>query len=70
MPKQTPTALYPALLGEAEEGGRVRCRLCARLCSLPEGKVGYCGVRMNSGGKLYSLNYGRLVAMHPDPIEK
>jgi pyruvate formate lyase activating enzyme len=68
--EQDSTALYPALLGEAEAGGRVRCRLCARLCSLPEGKVGYCGVRINKKGRLYSLNYGRLVAMHADPIEK
>lgn len=52
------------------EGSRVRCHLCARLCNIPEGKVGFCGVRKNVGGKLYSLNYGRLVAMAVDPIEK
>jgi pyruvate formate lyase activating enzyme len=68
--EREPSVLHPALLGEPEAGGRVRCRLCARLCSIPEGKVGFCGVRINKGGRLYTLNYGRLVAMHADPIEK
>jgi len=68
--EQASSTLHPAILGEPEAGGRVRCRLCARLCSLPEGKLGFCGVRINKGGKLYTLNYGRLVAMHADPIEK
>ena len=50
--------------------GRVLCTLCPRFCSIPEGKVGFCGVRKNIGGKLYSLNYGRLTARAIDPIEK
>ncbi len=58
------------MLGEQLPNRRVRCRLCARLCNIPFGKIGYCGVRKNIDGELFSLNYGRLVAMHPDPIEK
>ena len=29
-----------------------------------------CGVRGVVGGKLYLLNYGRIIAGHVDPIEK
>ena len=25
--------------------GRVKCTACARLCEIPEGKVGLCGIR-------------------------
>jgi len=52
------------------EGGRVKCELCPRFCSIPEGKVGFCGVRGNFGGKMYALSYGRLTAAAMDPIEK
>jgi len=59
-----------ALFYEPQSGGRVRCFLCPRYCSIPDGKIGFCGVRRNLGGKLYTLNYGRLIAMAADPIEK
>jgi pyruvate formate lyase activating enzyme len=49
---------------------RIHCFLCSRHCKIPEGSIGFCGVRKVIKGKLYSLNYGRLVAMHMDPIEK
>jgi len=52
------------------EGGRVKCELCPRFCSVPEGKIGFCGVRANLGGKMYALSYGRLTAAAVDPIEK
>ncbi len=52
------------------EGKRIHCYLCARHCRIPEGQIGFCGVRQNIKGKLYALNYGRLVAMNVDPIEK
>jgi pyruvate formate lyase activating enzyme len=52
------------------EGGRTKCNLCPRFCSVPEGKVGFCGVRGNFGGKMYALSYGRLTASAMDPIEK
>jgi pyruvate formate lyase activating enzyme len=34
------------------------------------GKRGFCGVRENRQGTLYALSYGKLVAVHIDPIEK
>lgn len=51
-------------------GGRVRCTACARYCNIPEGKIGFCGIRQNLKGKLHLLVYGRITASHVDPIEK
>jgi len=49
---------------------RVKCNLCARGCTIPEDRAGFCRVRKNVGGKLYALNYARAIAANPDPIEK
>ena len=51
-------------------GGRVQCELCPNNCILSEGQRGTCKVRENRGGKLYSLVYGKPVAIDVDPIEK
>lgn len=48
----------------------VRCELCPRLCLISAGKRGNCCVRENIKGKLYSLVYGKAVAVNIDPIEK
>ncbi len=48
----------------------IRCSLCARRCFIPEGKRGFCMVRENVKGKLFTLNYGRIVGLNVDPIEK
>jgi pyruvate formate lyase activating enzyme len=50
--------------------GRVQCHLCARACLLAEGERGQCRSRMNTGGEMKSLVYGRPVSVHVDPIEK
>ncbi len=52
------------------EGRKVKCCLCNHYCVIPPGKRGICGVRENSGGLLQSLVYGRVIAVHVDPIEK
>lgn len=52
------------------EGDRVRCELCPHYCLIAEGKTGICRVRMNDGGKLRSLNYGKVASVALDPIEK
>ncbi len=49
---------------------RVQCNLCPRRCVIEDGQVGFCRVRQNIEGTLYSLNYGRIAAMNVDPIEK
>jgi pyruvate formate lyase activating enzyme len=52
------------------EGNRVQCRLCPHNCSIGEGRVGICGVRMNVNGKLHTLIYGEASSVAMDPIEK
>ena len=62
--------LHEAMWYESLANGLVHCRLCPNSCRLPEGQIGLCKVRKNVGGKLYSLSYGQLAAVHVDPIEK
>jgi pyruvate formate lyase activating enzyme len=59
-----------AMLYESLDGTKVKCDLCARRCNIPEGKTGFCRVRKNVKGRLYSLVYGKAIAANPDPIEK
>ncbi|MEM0481647.1 MAG: radical SAM protein [Nitrososphaerota archaeon] len=35
--------------------GGIPCSLCAAECVLGDGEVGYCGVRWNRGGRMYTL---------------
>jgi len=44
--------------------------LCGRGCTIPDGSTGFCRVRRNVGGKLYSTVYSRLCSASIDPIEK
>lgn len=46
------------------------CQLCPRACLIPDGASGQCRIRKNSGGKLYSLSWGRFSALALDPVEK
>lgn len=50
--------------------GRVQCLLCPHLCTLSEGNAGKCGVRRNVNACLHTEIYGKLSAVHYDPIEK
>ncbi len=59
-----------AMLWDAAEGKKVRCKLCNHRCLIPDGGRGFCLVRKNEGGKLYSLVYGKAVSWEVDPIEK
>ncbi len=54
----------------SKEGKNIRCFLCARRCLIPEGSAGFCRVRINKKGTLYTKNYGKIVSMDVDPIEK
>ncbi|UCG55911.1 MAG: AmmeMemoRadiSam system radical SAM enzyme [Phycisphaerales bacterium] len=62
--------LKQAVLAEPADGGKVRCKLCNWGCVIDDGKLGRCCVRQNIGGTLYSLNYDKVCAANPDPIEK
>jgi pyruvate formate lyase activating enzyme len=55
---------------QTEDDGRLLCTLCPRFCRLGEGQAGFCYIRKNIGGKLYSLGYGASTGFAVDPIEK
>jgi pyruvate formate lyase activating enzyme len=48
----------------------VRCLLCGHRCVVVAGQYGVCRVRRNVANALRTLNYGVLVALNVDPIEK
>lgn len=59
-----------ALLYRKLEHKAVSCFLCAHLCHIAEGKFGFCGVRQNIDGLLYTYAYGKVIVAHVDPVEK
>jgi len=59
-----------ALWWQREDDGRLLCTLCPRFCRIGEGQAGFCYIRKNVGGKLYSLGYGTSTGFAIDPIEK
>ncbi len=48
----------------------LQCELCPNYCQIAQGKVGVCLGRKNIDGKLYAVNYGEVVSIAMDPIEK
>lgn len=69
-PAKTPEGLHEAQWYEQLADGAVRCTLCPNFCRLSDGQIGRCRARQNIGGQLYSLVYGKVAAVHVDPIEK
>jgi len=61
---------YKALYYQQLEDKVVRCQLCPNRCTLANLARGSCGVRINLDGELYTLVYGKPLAVHVDPIEK
>jgi len=59
-----------ALFYKQLDDNKVICELCPHYCKLKENQIGICSVRKNLSGKLYSLVYGKSIAVHVDPIEK
>jgi pyruvate formate lyase activating enzyme len=62
--------LKEALFWEKREDGKIHCLLCPVSCIIAEGKIGVCMGRKNQNGILYATNYGRVVSIAIDPIEK
>jgi pyruvate formate lyase activating enzyme len=62
--------LYEARWWEPEPGDKAHCYLCPRHCHIGAGQAGFCFIRVNEGGKLYSLGYAHPAALQVDPIEK
>ena len=58
------------LFYEKLPGKKVRCKLCPRECYIQNNSTGFCRVRKNLDGKLYSLVYSRPCTLSIDPIEK
>lgn len=55
---------------ESEPNGKVHCYLCPRHCHIGDGQAGFCFIRANAGGRLYTLGYAHPAAIQIDPIEK
>lgn len=75
MPNETILHTMQEVIGKeailyTKVGDRVKCTACARYCTIPEGKIGLCGIRGNVNGKLQLFVYGKVIAGHIDPIEK
>lgn len=49
---------------------KIKCTLCPRYCTLSDGQHGFCFIRKNIGGKLYSIGYGKPIGFAIDPVEK
>jgi pyruvate formate lyase activating enzyme len=67
---QTPAELHEAQWWELDTNGKVHCYLCPRHCHIGPGQAGFCFIRTNREGRLYSLGYGAPAALQIDPIEK
>lgn len=53
-----------------EKGASVRCTLCFHSCLIAEGRAGFCGVRVNKNGTLFTLVSDNVASMGLDPVEK
>ncbi|MFH0862181.1 MAG: AmmeMemoRadiSam system radical SAM enzyme [Candidatus Altiarchaeota archaeon] len=79
LPRASDQQAAPAQLGKFSReashyislGENVRCRLCPNNCSLQPDQTGLCRVRVNKGGRLYTLVFGNPASSpHIDPVEK
>lgn len=48
----------------------LNCHVCNRKCIISNGKTGFCKMRENDNGILYSKNYASASSIAVDPIEK
>lgn len=62
--------LKEALWWKNIERDKILCTLCPRYCEIGVGQPGFCYIRQNINGKLYSLGYGKPTGFGIDPIEK
>ncbi len=62
---ETPARFYTKLSDRI-----VQCELCFRRCLLEDKDIGYCEIRVNRGGNLFTMGYGNPGALNIDPIEK
>jgi len=63
-------SLHEAMLYEKIENKKVKCNLCGRRCIIKNGRTGFCLVRKNEDGTLFSLVYAKAISACVDPIGK
>ena len=51
-----------AMLYEGLDNKKVHCFLCNQHCRIPDSKFGFCGVRQNRDGVLYTHAYGEVIS--------
>jgi len=49
---------------------RVRDAAAKNFEQVQKENIGFCGTRINLGGKLFAVNYGRITSLAVDPVEK
>jgi pyruvate formate lyase activating enzyme len=59
-----------AMLYKKLPASEVRCHLCSHYCRIKNHAFGFCRVRQNEDGTLYTRVYGVTAANHVDPVEK
>jgi len=55
---------------EKTDNNKILCTLCPRYCRIGHDQPGFCYIRQNLGGVLYTLGYGHPSGFAIDPIEK
>jgi pyruvate formate lyase activating enzyme len=55
---------------EPTDNNKILCTLCPRYCKIGKGQPGFCFIRQNIDGKLYTIGYGKPTGFAVDPIEK
>lgn len=53
-----------------KEPDGIRCKLCPHNCFIRDGARGFCRVRRNAGQQLIADSWGKISAVHLDPMEK
>ncbi|MFZ5365582.1 MAG: AmmeMemoRadiSam system radical SAM enzyme [Patescibacteria group bacterium] len=62
--------MKPAINWRDAKKTTIRCYNCLHGCLINPGQRGLCQVRQNMDGRLFSLNYGKIISQNIDPIEK
>ncbi len=58
-----------AYLYQKLSDNKVQCQLCPRMCKIAQGQTGFCKVRKNIKGTLYTQNYGKATHVTVEKIE-
>lgn len=64
------TPLKKAKWWKPIDRNKLLCTLCPRYCEIGKGQPGFCYIRQNINGELYSIGYGRPTGFAIDPVEK